>query len=113
MEETLMEIPLRKPRRKIAGQREEVFLNGYVLKPPTEKEIRNLFNTDSTKFVRFMGKFLQTDVHVYPKYFPYVGDCINPRTGLKGYLSDWTDEDFYNYYELTNEEISIIEKEIN
>ena len=38
-----------------------------------------------------------------------MGDAINPRTGLKGYLSDWTDEDFYQYFNITSEEQKIIE----
>ena len=33
-----------------------------------------------------------------------MGDCTNPRTGKKGYESDWTDEDFYDYFNITEEE---------
>jgi hypothetical protein len=39
-----------------------------------------------------------------------MGDCINPRTGLKGYESEWTDEDFYTYFNITKEEQELIEK---
>lgn len=37
-------------------------------------------------------------------YLPWLGDCINPRTGLKGYESDWTDEDFRKYFDITDSE---------
>lgn len=40
---------------------------------------------------------------------PYMGDCVNPRTGLKGYLSEWTDDDFYKYFGITDDEKKIIE----
>lgn len=40
---------------------------------------------------------------------PYMGDCVNPRTGLKGYLSEWTDDDFYKYFSITDDEKKIIE----
>lgn len=31
-------------------------------------------------------------------------DGINPRTGLKGYEGEWTDEDFYEYFNITEDE---------
>lgn len=35
-----------------------------------------------------------------------MGNAIHPRTGKKGYLSEWTDEDFNKFFDLTDEEIS-------
>lgn len=40
---------------------------------------------------------------------PWLGDCINPRTGKKGYEGEWTDDDLYKLFNLTKDEIKIIE----
>ena len=42
------------------------------------------------------------DVHVHPEYAPWLGDYTHP----------WTDDDLYKYFNLTPEEIAIIEDEI-
>ena len=39
-----------------------------------------------------------------------MGDYINPRTGLKGYEGEWTNEDFYQFFEITEEEQKYIEE---
>ena len=45
-----------------------------------------------------------------PAHAPYMGNEINPRTGLKGYEGEWLDEDFYKFFNLTEDEIKIIEE---
>ena len=35
---------------------------------------------------------------------PFFGDVINPRTKLKGYKGEWTDDDFYKYFEIDENE---------
>lgn len=76
----------------------------------TEAEARNLFLTDYTHFVQFIHHICQYNADIYPRYMTWVGNCVNPRTGLKGYLSEWTDEDFYTYFKLTEEEIKLVDK---
>ena len=49
------------------------------------------------------------DVHVHPDFLPWLGDIVNPRTGKKGYESEWTDDDLYKLFNLTQDEIKIIE----
>ena len=46
---------------------------------------------------------------INPAHLPWLGDSINPRTGLKGYESEWTDEDFYQFFNITPEEQKVIE----
>ena len=41
---------------------------------------------------------------------PWMGDSINPRTGLKGYTGEWTDDDLVLYFDITPEEYNIIKK---
>ena len=43
-------------------------------------------------------------------YAPFFGETINPRTGLKGYEGEWTNEDFYQFFGITEEEQKYIEE---
>ena len=73
-------------------------------------ERENFYNSYETKFLRYVFKSHLVDVHVHPEFLPWMGDCINPRTGKKGYESDWTDEDFYKYFGITKAEQKLIEE---
>ena len=48
--------------------------------------------------------------YYYGKYFPWLGDAINPRTGKKGYEGEWTNEDLYKLFEISSEEQKVIEE---
>ena len=50
------------------------------------------------------------DVNVHPEFLPWMGDSINPRTGKKGYESEWTNDDFVRYFNITPEEQKVIEE---
>ena len=51
--------------------------------------------------------------YYFGKYFPWMGDAINPRTGLKGYQGEWTDDDLALYFNITPEEQKTIEETID
>ena len=68
----------------------------------TEDESINFFNSLQTKFYKFINVCIKRDMHVHWKYAPWLGDYTHP----------WTDEDLYKYFELTDDEIAIIEDEI-
>lgn len=70
----------------------------------SENERRNAWSSYLTKFARFCVMLDEST-----KLAPYMGDCINPRTGLRGYLSEWTDDDFYKYFGITDDEKKIID----
>ena len=59
------------------------------------------------KFLRFLER---NSLHIYLQMFPWLGNSINPRTGLKGYESEWTDQDFYTFFNITPEEQKVIEE---
>ena len=84
-------------------------LNWPIVKFNTDVEAMNFVDSTNTIFFKFVYKIEVTDVHVCPEYLPWMGDCVNPRTGLKGYLSEWTDDDFYQYFGITDDEKKIIE----
>ena len=68
----------------------------------TPNEQLNLHTTYSSQFIRFCCKCTYDII-------PWMGDSINPRTGLKGYESEWTDEDFCQFFNITPDEQKIIE----
>lgn len=68
----------------------------------TEDESINFFNSLQTKFYKFINVCIKHDMHVPWRYAPWLGDYTHP----------WTDEDLYKYFELTDDEIKIIESEI-
>lgn len=75
----------------------------------TVDEGKNFIKSTRTNFFHFLNKNMKMDQHVPLRFLPYMGDCVNPRTGLKGYLSEWTDDDFYQYFGITDDEKKIIE----
>ena len=68
-----------------------------------QKNFFNMFN--KSIFLKFITYKLAKR-----NLLPWMGDCINPRTGLKGYESEWTDEDFYKYFGITEEEQQLIKE---
>ena len=58
------------------------------------EEAVNFYNSIKTDWYRNLCDFLTLDQNIPVFFLPWMGDTINPRTGLKGYLSDWTNEDF-------------------
>lgn len=76
----------------------------------TAIEAKNCYNSMmNTNFCRFVYMMSITDIHVPQQFLPWMNKCINPRTGLKGYESEWTDDDFYKFFNITEDEQKIIE----
>lgn len=82
----------------------------YSIKFKTELEAKNFIDSYKTSFVKYYTHLVKRDVHVSPEILVWVNDIQNPRTGLKGYLSEWTDDDFYWYFGITDDEKKIIEE---
>jgi hypothetical protein len=70
----------------------------------TDKEANNFADSLQTTFMKACNYNCKTNMR-WPGYaIPFMGDCINPRTGKKGYESDWTDDDFRKYFDITDSE---------
>ena len=68
----------------------------------TDEEAKNFFKTLDLKVMRYI-KHKISSVHLTPfKLLPYLDD----------YTKEWTDKDLYDFFELTPEEVNIIENEI-
>ena len=77
---------------------------GCSIKFADEVQGTNFCNTFDTIFGKFYNAFALIDVHVNEYNVLWLGDCINPRTGKKGYEGEWTDEDFRKYFDITDSE---------
>ena len=74
-----------------------------VVEFDTENEVQNFYTFTKTKFVRYV-------------YINEGTGTLNPQHKFLPFMHDytrlWTDKDLYEYFNLTPEEISIIESEI-
>ena len=76
----------------------------------TEKETINFYNSSNLKFISFLTWALASDQSVPLNFIPVMIEETNPRTGLKGYEGEWTNEDFYQFFGITEEEQKYIEE---
>ena len=82
----------------------------HSIKFNSEIAANNFENSVKTLFYKYFVLQVKTDQHTPFKFLPWMGDAINPRTGLKGYESEWTDEDFFSFFNIAPEEQEIINK---
>ena len=75
----------------------------------TKLEQNNFYKTLQLMFFKYANYLYKTNQHIELQYLPWLGDIVNPRTGLKGYKSDWTNEDLYKVFNITSEEQKVIE----
>ena len=68
----------------------------------TVDEAKNFIDWSNTKTIKYFVKQLIVDQNIYTQFLPWLDDYTHP----------WTDEDLYKYFELTDDEIAIIESEI-
>lgn len=75
----------------------------------SDEEAENFRLFLMSKFIRFVNQYVKMNMSNRPNCIPWLGDAINPRTGKKGYIGEWTDDDLYKFFNLTKDEIKIIE----
>ena len=79
--------------------------NSYGIVFSTEAEKNNFISS----IHRWPYKFMWSYGDINPAHLPFLGEVINPRTGLKGYTGEWTDDDLALYFNITPEEQKVIE----
>ena len=100
---------VRKESSTSDGKQADVFVKFL-----TENSAINFANSARTNFFKYLMCEHRAGAHYYcGKYFPWMGDAINPRTGKKGYESEWTDDDFVRYFNITPEEYKLMNKTIS
>ena len=73
-------------------------------------ESENFWKSGISTFMHFLNYVMKGDVNVPLNFLPCMIEETNPRTGLKGYESEWTNEDFYQFFGITEEEQKYIEE---
>ena len=76
----------------------------------TSHERNNFKKYLESIFIKFLRFIERNSLHIYLQMYPWLGDAINPRTRLKGYESEWTDDDLYKFFNITLDEQKIIEE---
>ena len=71
-----------------------------VVEFDTKEECINYVNYTKTKFFRYLYVNERVDVNIYPKFLPFMPTYTHP----------WTDEQLYEYFGLTEDEIQEIEE---
>ena len=66
----------------------------------TEQEFINWHESCSTKFMKYCNLLTRQGQHLQPQWLPYMGD----------YTRKWNDKDFYDFFNLTEEEQNHIEQ---
>ena len=80
----------------------------------SEEERKNFYDSLFTFFYKFLIITCRDGQTAGSCYYaiPWLGEDINPRTGLKGYKGEWTDDDLALYFGITPEERKTIEETI-
>lgn len=76
----------------------------------SEMECMNYVDSLKTSFCLFFISECMTSTGTQFASWPWMGDVVNPRTGLKGYQGEWIDNDFYKFFNITSEEQKVIEE---
>ena len=76
----------------------------------TREEAVNFHKSLLCIFNKFIKKLGCCPARDFTQALPWMGDAVNPRTGKKGYESEWTDEDFYKYFGITEDEQMLIKE---
>lgn len=79
----------------------------------TEKEAENFIKSFNTDFASYVENLLITDVNICNSKVLWMGNAKHPKTGKVGYKSEWTDDDFNKFFNLSEDEIRIYKDFMN
>ena len=81
----------------------------YGLAFDDEEHAKNFYKSTYTRCFKYANMLVKRfNQHVNVTFLPWLGDAINPRTGLKGYTGEWTDDDLALYFNITPAEQKVI-----
>ena len=79
----------------------------------SEKEGHNFVKSFQTDFCRYVESCLIVGTNINNSKILWMGNAKHPRTGKIGYKSEWTNEDFEMFFNLTEDEIDLYKTYIN
>ena len=84
----------------------------YLKRGDFEKA-ENFIKSFNTDFASYVENLLITDVHICNNKVLWMGNAKHPKTGKVGYKSEWTDDDFNKFFNLSEDEIRIYKDFMN
>ena len=80
----------------------------HSIKFNSEEEGHNFYKSHQTNFVRYIENLLITDVGINNKKILWMGNAKHPRTCTIGYKDEWTNEDFFKFFNISKEDQKMI-----
>lgn len=88
---------------KRANSKQTPYITDSV-KFDSKLEAENFISQFDTNFGKYMMDQVITNPNVTAKKVLWMAEAVNPRTNKVGYKSNWIDEDFYEFFGITEEE---------
>lgn len=79
------------------------------IKFDSEEEAHNFYKSIKTDFGRYIENQIITGTNIGNTKILWMGNAKHPRTGKIGYKSEWTNEDFYKFFDVNEKWQKIIE----
>lgn len=80
----------------------------HSIKFNSEEEGHNFYKSHQTNFVRYIENILISDVNIADNKILWMGNAKHPRTGTIGYKDEWTNEDFFTFFNISKEDQKMI-----
>ena len=80
----------------------------HSIKFNSEEEGHNFYKSHQTNFVRYIENILISDVIIDDNKILWMGNAKHPRTSTIGYKDEWTNEDFFKFFNISKEDQKMI-----
>ena len=80
----------------------------HSIKFNSEEEGHNFYKSHQTNFVRYIENILINDVNIADNKILWMGNAKHPRTGTIGYKDEWTNDDFFKFFNISKEDQKMI-----
>lgn len=75
-----------------------------VINFDSEEEAENFRHSTDTPFYKYINWCYKVNIRQCQNKYPWLGNAVNPRTGIVGYKGEWTDDDLFDYFNISLEE---------
>ena len=85
----------------------------HSIKTEDKQTALNIAESCNTEFYRNWIYLIKFNQHMPLRFLPYMGNELNPITGLNGYESIWTNEAYCKFFGLDKEETEFMSRKID
>lgn len=99
------------PERKFTRNRTSNSPSVRYLNFETDREAENFRKTvNNNAFFKFLSFLYKFDQNLKFSRYPWLGELVNPRTGLPGFTGEWTDSDLFELFHVGAEEAAEVKR---